>query len=105
MHDFLRFHFADEHSDEQRIDEATAPAIERRERVLVSASNDRQQSRVFARLCRIVPFAGRVASRELHYLVFSRFHAPLSLISRHHIRQPRDFGCKNSQAMSGKIIR
>ena len=50
LHDFLRFHFVNEHSGQQRIDQAAAALVECRERLLVSVGNAHQQARVLARL-------------------------------------------------------
>src|SRR4029077_1277662 len=93
LHDFLCFHFIDEHSDEKRIDQPAAAAIECRETALITLGDHRQQPGVLARFQR-KQIAGCIRPRRL---VFNRFHAPMVSQScrRMYIRHWVDFGCKN----------
>lgn len=52
LHDFLRFHFVDEHSDQKGIDEPASAAIQRGETTLVAFSRHGQQPDVLARFRR-----------------------------------------------------
>ena len=79
LHDFLRFHFIDEHPNEERINESTATAVKTRERLLVALGNQHQQARVFTRLG-IRQFSGLVLARKPQRLIFSGHHAQLGSI-------------------------
>jgi len=49
LHDFLCFHFIDEHANEQRINQPTAAAIKRGQTALFTLGHHRQQPGVLTR--------------------------------------------------------
>jgi hypothetical protein len=70
LHDLLRFHFAPEHSDEQRIDKSSLPTVEDSEGLLISPRDGSEQPRILPNF----RLLGIGRAFKAHSLLFSGLH-------------------------------
>ena len=91
LHHFFGFHFVDEHSHEQRINQAASAVIEHAQRLLVSFGDCPEQSRVLPDFrVRQIPSLAKP-----HHPFLGRFHALHCWFNHQYIRSARQFGCRN----------